>query len=110
MTYLRTLVEETGAGLILVSHLKRPEGNRGHEEGATTSLSQLRGSHAIAQLSDIVIGLERNQQDAESANTTTLRVLKNRFSGDTGLAGELFYNRETGRLTEAPQVAEAYGF
>ena len=110
MTYLRTLVEETGVGLILVSHLKRPEGNRGHEEGATTSLSQLRGSHAIAQLSDIVIGLERNQQDAEAANTTTLRVLKNRFSGDTGLAGELYYNRETGRLTEAPQAAEAYGF
>jgi twinkle protein len=110
MTYLRTLVEETGVGLILVSHLKRPEGNRGHEEGATTSLSQLRGSHAIAQLSDIVIGLERNQQDVETANTTTLRVLKNRHSGDTGLAGELYYNRETGRLTEAPQVAEAYGF
>jgi twinkle protein len=110
MTLLRTLVEETGIGMILVSHLKRPEGNRGHEEGATTSLSQLRGSHAIAQLSDIVIGLERNQQDVETANTTTLRVLKNRHSGDTGLAGELYYNRETGRLTEAPQVAEAYGF
>lgn len=110
MTLLRTLVEETGVGLILVSHLKRPEGNRGHEEGATTSLSQLRGSHSIAQLSDIVIGLERNQQDVETANTTTLRVLKNRHSGDTGLAGELYYNKETGRLTEAPQVAEVYGF
>ena len=109
MTHLRTLVEETGIGMILVSHLKRPEGNKGHEEGQTTSLSQLRGSHAIAQLSDIVIGLERNQQGEES-NTTTVRVLKNRFSGDTGLAGELFYNRETGRLTEQPFTQEAYTF
>jgi twinkle protein len=109
MTMLRTLVEETGIGLILVSHLKRPEGNKGHEEGATTSLSQLRGSHAIAQLSDIVVGLERNQQ-SETPNVTTVRVLKNRFSGDTGVACELHYSRESGRLTEEPFVEESYTF
>jgi twinkle protein len=100
MTLLRTLVEETGIGLLVVSHLKRPEG-RGHEEGAHTSLSQLRGSHAIAQLSDIVIGLERDQQDPEKADQTTVRVLKNRFSGDTGETGVLFYNKATGRLNES---------
>jgi twinkle protein len=109
MTMLRTLVEETGIGLILVSHLKRPEGNKGHEEGATTSLSQLRGSHAIAQLSDIVVGLERNQQ-SETPNVTTVRVLKNRFSGDTGVACELHYNRDSGRLTEQPFSEESYTF
>jgi twinkle protein len=99
MTYLRTLVEETGVGLFLVSHLRRPEGDKGHEQGAKTSLSQLRGSHSIAQLSDMVIGLERNQQ-GENPNLTTLRVLKNRFSGETGEAGFLNYDRETGRLSE----------
>lgn len=99
MTRLRSLVEETGIALILVSHLRRPEG-RGHEEGAQTSLSQLRGSHAIAQLSDGVIGMERNQQDDMTANILTLRVLKNRYSGDTGLACQLEYNKETGRLQE----------
>ena len=99
MTALRTLVQETGVGLILVSHLKRPEGNRGHEEGAQTSLSQLRGSHAIAQLSDMVIGLERDQQ-GEQSNTTTVRVLKNRFSGETGIACHVQYNPQTGRLLE----------
>ena len=108
MTTLRTLVEETGVGMVLVSHLKRPEG-KGHEEGATTSLAQLRGSHAIAQLSDMVIGLERNQQ-SQDANLTALRVLKNRFSGETGLAGQLHYNRNTGRLTEETAAEEAYGF
>ena len=99
MTALRTLVQETGVGLILVSHLKRPDGNKGHEEGAQTSLSQLRGSHAIAQLSDMVIGLERNQQ-GEDANVTTLRVLKNRFSGETGVACHAKYNPLTGRMQE----------
>ena len=99
MTALRTLVEETGIGLILVSHLRRPEGNRGHEEGAQVSLSQLRGSHSIAQLSDLVIGLERDQQ-GENPNVTTVRVLKNRFSGETGIGCYLMYDRETGRLSE----------
>lgn len=102
MTMLRSLVEETGVGLFVVSHLKRPEG-KGHEEGAKTSLSQLRGSHAIAQLSDMVIGLERDQQ-SENPNVTTIRVLKNRFSGDTGEAGYLLYDRDTGRLIEVDDV------
>ena len=99
MTYLRTLVEETGVGMFLVSHLRRPEGDKGHEQGAKTSLSQLRGSHSIAQLSDMVIGLERDQQ-GKNPNVTTLRVLKNRFSGETGEAGFLLYDRDTGRLSE----------
>lgn len=97
-TKLRQVVEQTGIGLILVSHLKRPEG-RGHEEGAQTSLSQLRGSHAIAQLSDIVCGAERNQQgDHCERNELQLRVLKNRFSGETGTVDKLLYDTETGRL------------
>jgi len=99
MTALRSLVEELGCGMILVSHLKRPEG-RGHEEGAQTSLAHLRGSAAIAQLSDLVIGLERNQQDKETRDITQVRVLKNRFTGETGLAAALHYDRATGRLTE----------
>ena len=99
MTKLRTLTEELQCGMILVSHLKRPEG-KGHEEGAATSLAQLRGSAAIAQLSDMVIGLERNQQDKENPNLTTIRVLKNRWTGETGIACHLVYSKETGRMTE----------
>jgi len=101
MTKLRMLVQETGIALIVVSHLKRPE-SKGHEEGAATSLAQLRGSGAIAQLSDMVIGLERNGQaeDVTERNTTRVRVLKNRFSGTTGPAGSLLYSRDTGRMNE----------
>jgi twinkle protein len=101
MTKMRMLVQETGISLFVVSHLKRPEG-RGHEEGSSTSLSQLRGSASIAQLSDIVLGLERNGQDDDviERNTTKVRVLKNRFSGETGLCSRLFYNNVTGRMNE----------
>jgi twinkle protein len=103
MTKLRMLVQETGISLFVVSHLKRPE-SKGHEEGAATSLAQLRGSGSIAQLSDMVIGLERNGQheDTNERNTTYVRVLKNRFSGLTGLACRLLYSRHTGRMNELP--------
>lgn len=101
MTQLRTLTQDTGIVLLAVSHLKRPEG-KGHEEGAVTSVAQLRGSASIAQLSDFVLGLERNGQadDETVRNTTRIRVLKNRFSGMTGPAGHVLYDPTTGRLTE----------
>ena len=97
-----------------MSHLKRPHGV-GHEDGGRTHLSQLRGSAGIAQLSDICCGLERNQQSEDSANRTTVRVLKNRFSGDTGVACQLVYNSSTGRLTESNEIImgeedETHGF
>ena len=99
MTKLRALVEETDTHCVLVSHLKRPDG-RGHEEGAATSLRQLRGSHAIAQLSDAVIGCERNQQDSLESRNTVIRVLKNRYAGTTGVCSTLEYNPSSGRLHE----------
>jgi len=102
MHRLRTLVEETGAGIILVSHLRRVDGNKGHENGIETSLSHLRGSQSIAQLSDCVISLERNQQadDPLEAATTKVRILKSRYTGDVGLATSLLFDDETGRLSE----------
>lgn len=100
ITTLRKLVEEVNCSMFVVSHLKRPEGKNGHEEGVQTSLSHLRGSHSLAQLSDAVIGFERDQQDETQSNVMTARVLKNRFTGDTGIACDLIYNKDTGRLSE----------
>jgi twinkle protein len=50
----------------------------------------------------MVIGLERNQQDEDEdkRNTTTVRILKNRYAGLTGAACYLKYDRVTGRMTE----------
>ena len=102
MTRLRSLVEETGAGIILVSHLRRVDGNKGHENGIEVSLSHLRGSNSIGQLSDCVIALERNQQsdDFDESRTTRLRILKSRYTGDVGMAARVIYDIETGRLSE----------
>jgi twinkle protein len=111
MTKLRTLVAETGICLFLVSHLRRSQG-KAHEDGAQISLGELRGSQAIAQLSDIVIGMERDQQheNEDVRNTTTVRVLKNRYTGETGPACWLAYDRSTGRLSEVanPHIGDDF--
>ena len=97
-TKLRTLCSQLGIGIIMVSHLRRPDG-RGHEDGANVSLSQLRGSHAIAQLSDTCIGLQVDSEEPDS-DIRHIKILKNRYTGQTGHAGTLVYQRETGRLVE----------
>ena len=100
MTRLRSLVERTQVSMFLVSHLRRTQTDQNHEEGARTSIGQLRGSAAIAQLSDMVIGLERNQQADTTGASTTVRLLKNRYSGETGIVGELKYDLNTCRFNE----------
>ena len=100
MTRLRSLVERTGIALFLVSHLRRPSGDTNHEEGARVTLGQLRGSASIAQLSDGVIALERDQQADRGKAGTTVRVLKNRYSGEVGVACTLTYDLETCKFHE----------
>lgn len=105
MTKLRTLVQELEVTLICVSHLRRPQGNAGHEDGQAVSLSQLRGSGAIAQLSDAVITLERNSmaENESERHKTRVAVAKNRYNGYTGPACDLQYVKETGRMIEVEE-------
>jgi len=106
MTKLRSLAEEVNIGIFIVSHLKKPSEGRGHEDGRKISLNDLRGSGSIAQLSDFVVGLERNQQEE---GETTVRILKARYKGSsTGVAARLYYDRETGRLRECEYIEEAF--
>jgi twinkle protein len=106
MTRLRSLVERTGIAMFLVSHLRRTTGDQNHEEGARVTLGQLRGSAAIAQLSDGVIALERDQQSNGGNSRTTVRVLKNRYSGETGIACHLDYDLDTCKFNESESEEE----
>jgi twinkle protein len=97
MTRLQSLTQETGMGILAIVHLKRKNGTS-FNEGGQISLSDLRGSGSLEQLSDNVYGLERDQQaDGADACKSTIRVLKCRETGDTGEADELLYDRNIGR-------------
>ena len=101
MTKLRMFVQETGVTLFLISHLKRVQGKE-YTEGAKVGVSDLRGSASIEQLSDCIIGLERNGQSKNQriANTTNVRILKSRQFGQLGLTDGMYYDKVTGRMTE----------
>lgn len=101
VTKLRHITEELKFGLHIVSHLRRPQGTP-HEEGGRITLADIRSSGALGQMSNLVIAAERNQQaPGTKANHVALRVLKNRFSGQNGLAGILEYLPSTGRIVVA---------
>ena len=100
MKELRSLVSRTGVRIDVVSQLKKT--NKAYEEGDRITLQDLRGSGSLASVPNVVIGLERDRQnpDERIANTTIVRVLKNRLTGRAGVASTLYYNRITGRLEE----------
>lgn len=97
MTRLKKFAKTKGVVVVVICHLKNPEKGKSHEEGRPVSITDLRGSGALRQLSDTIIALERNQQ-GDTPNVVQLRLLKCRFTGDTGLAGNLEYNKSTGWL------------
>jgi twinkle protein len=94
VTQLTVLAQECGICLHLVSHVS---------EGRA-----LRGSKGIAKLADAVIFLERDKHAADeyTSNTTTVVIDKNRFCGETGIACYLYYDKETGRMSEVAKPIE----
>lgn len=91
--------------LYYIGHLrKKPDGkSKSHEEGGRITLDDFAGGKAITQYANFVFGLERSQQstDSDEKNVTTLRVLKDRYTGQaTGLTIHLRYDTETGRKSE----------
>lgn len=91
MTKLRSLIQETGLGVIAIVHLRQPDG-KPHEEGGRVTLRDMRGSGSLKQLADSVWALERNQQDPENKDKSVIRILKDRYSGNVGEADQLLYN------------------
>ena len=100
MKELRSIAVRTGVHIDIVSQLKKND--KSYEEGDRITLQDLRGSGALASVPNTVIALERDRQNGDDkiANTTIVRVLKNRLTGRAGIATALFYDHRTGRLQE----------
>ena len=106
MTKLKGFAKSTGVVLIVICHLKNPEKGKAHEEGRAVSITDLRGSGSLRQLSDTIIALERNQQ-GDTPNIVLLRILKCRFNGiGVGIAGYMEYNATTGLLEPSSYTGE----
>lgn len=100
---LKKLAVELGIIIVTACHLRKAQNSaKQTEEGGRVTLDDLKQSSSVKQLSDIVIGLERNGQsdDPVEANTTRIRVLKDRDFGSKGVAAAVIYEKDTTRLTE----------
>tara|TARA_R110000868_G_scaffold356123_1_gene617675 strand:- start:492 stop:2093 length:1602 start_codon:yes stop_codon:yes gene_type:complete len=102
MADMASLAQELGVIIHFISHLTTPDG-KPHEEGGRVMEKHFTGSRAIARWSHYMFGLERNKQHADliKRQTTTVRVLKDRFTGRaTGMKFGLLYDQVTGMLSE----------
>ena len=87
-TKLARLSAELNVGIVTIAHE--------NDDGA------IRDCRMIGKRASVVIKLERDKmaKDDESRNTTKLLVVKNRPTGSTGYAGQMFFDSETFTLSE----------
>lgn len=105
MEEMAGLAQELDLTIHYISHLATPDG-KPHEEGGRVMIRHFRGSRTIGYWSMFMMGLERNQQaeDPIERRTTTLRVLKDRFTGQaTGFTLPFLYDLTTGRYHVKPE-------
>ena len=100
MKNISSLCQRHGIHVDIISQLRRMPGVH-YEEGGRITADALRGSGSLGSVPDLIVALERNRQDPDKdrANTSIVRVLKNRFMGNTGVAAALRYDQQTGRMT-----------
>lgn len=110
MSKLKALTQECQFWMGLVVHLRKTSGGASFEEGGIPSLDDLRGSGSIKQLSNGVYALSRNQQaqDEIERNTSTLHVLKCRFTGRTGRCDRLYFEDDTGRMVKREETLDEF--
>lgn len=105
MSDLLKVVKKHNVWLGLISHLRKSQ-NKSFEEGNLASIDDIKGSGSIKQISFDIIAFARNlvAEDETERNTIRFRVLKSRFTGQTGDAGAAFYDKQTTRLTSTGNI------
>ena len=107
MDRLLKLTKETGTSIIVVSHLRKPSSNDPH----AVSEYDTKGSGSINQIAfnTILLSRDKMSEDPVARNSTKIQLVKCRRTGNTGVAGWMSYETETGRMvpTDAPEVQHA---
>lgn len=101
---LAALTKQLHFGVLVTHHLTRPEGEKGHEEGAAVYLKQARGSNGIGQFASLALGL-RWHPDTELTSVVCLKARKQGELKGKTLAW-LQYQPATGRVVEVDGPTE----
>lgn len=102
MKKLGTFKDENPVNILLLSHLKRPYGDRKpHEEGGAVQVADFRGSGSITFWANAVFGIERNTcaESMEERLLTCYHCIKNRDVGyKVGTRVYAAFSFKTGKL------------
>lgn len=112
MTFQKKLAKETGTSIINVCHTRKSQsGDKDKSRGAEISDSDIIGSSTLVKSASVVIGLLRDKmaEDEIERNTTKLRILKSRHSGQTGEAGNLYYDAQEHKLIDLEEYLKENG-
>ena len=113
MSDLLKVVKRHNVWIGVVSHLRKVrQGEESFETGAPITEDDLKGSGSLKQVSFQTIALSRNKlaENPEVRHRTKIYLLKDRKTGNTGLAGACTYDRVTGRMLEVESKKDADEF
>jgi len=90
------LAKETGVGIIIVSHMRKPQAKDAHD----VNEYDMKGSGSINQIAfnTILLSRDKMSEDEYTRNCTKVQLVKCRRTGRTGLAGWMYYENETSRM------------
>lgn len=99
MDSLLKLCKETGAAIVVVSHMKKPADDRPHD----VSEYDLKGSSSINQVAfnTILMSRDKINPNPNIRNTTKLQLVKCRRTGMSNAAGWIRYDPQSSTLHEA---------
>lgn len=95
LTKIRSFIANTRCTVVAANHLSRNK-ERNFEDGDVPEMQDIRGSHAIPQLSDTIWAAGRKR----GTNLTHVYCRKNRLLGRQGYAGSLEFDEATQSLKE----------
>jgi twinkle protein len=105
MDAILKFAKETEVAVILVSHMRKPDGKDPH----AVSEYDLLGSSSINQIAfnTILISRDKMAEDPVKKNATKLHLVKCRRTGETGAAGWLRYDVDTTHMYPMSNPYEA---
>jgi twinkle protein len=94
-------MKSKGTTFILINHARKGAGGqKSASRGAELDEQDMQGTSALFKTGavNIIMTRDKEHEDADERNTTTVRISKNRDGAETGAAGKIFYEFKTHML------------
>ena len=91
-------MKSKGTTFILINHSRKGAGGtKSASRGAELDEQDMQGTSALFKSGavNIILNRDKEHEDAEERNTTTVRISKNRDAAETGGAGGIYYEFKT---------------